>query len=100
MLLLSWRNCKVFKAANQSHFSDFTPCTVRSSLVLLQQKTMNQSSQFTVPLHRETKDNDGLGEDKQWQMMNDVSLQNLVKEAKEALLFLSDEREQYAVLAR
>lgn len=61
---------------------------------------MNQSFPFTVPLHRETKDNDGLGEDKQWQMMNDVSLQNLVKEAKEALLSLSDEREQYAVLAR
>lgn len=33
-------------------------------------------------------------------MMDDVSLQLLVKEAKESILPLSDEREQYADLAR
>lgn len=49
---------------------------------------------------RETKDNDRPAEDKSWQMMNDIPLQNLVKEAKEYLLSLSDERGQYAALAR
>lgn len=33
-------------------------------------------------------------------MMNDTPLQNLVKEAKEYFLSLSDERGQYAALAR
>lgn len=32
--------------------------------------------------------------------MDDVQLQHLVKEAKESILLLSDEREQYAALAR
>lgn len=32
--------------------------------------------------------------------MNDIPLQNLVKEAKEYLLSVSDERGQYAALAR
>ncbi|XP_070784492.1 armadillo repeat-containing protein 3 [Enoplosus armatus] len=35
-----------------------------------------------------------------WKMMDDVSLQLLVKEAKESILPLNDEREQYAALAR
>ncbi|XP_075906597.1 armadillo repeat-containing protein 3 isoform X2 [Nelusetta ayraudi] len=48
----------------------------------------------------ETKDNDRPAEDKSWQMMNDTPLQNLVKEAKEYFLSLSDERGQYAALAR
>lgn len=38
--------------------------------------------------------------EKPWKMMDDVSLQLLVKEAKEFILPLSDEREQYAALAR
>ncbi|XP_070709364.1 armadillo repeat-containing protein 3 [Pempheris klunzingeri] len=37
---------------------------------------------------------------KPWKRMEDVSLQLLVKEAKEAILPLNDEREQYAALAR
>uniref|UniRef100_A0A8P4KG50 Armadillo repeat containing 3 n=1 Tax=Dicentrarchus labrax TaxID=13489 RepID=A0A8P4KG50_DICLA len=38
--------------------------------------------------------------EKPWKMMDDVSLQLLVKEAKKSILPLSDERGQYAVLAR
>ena len=38
--------------------------------------------------------------EKPWKMMDDVSLQALVKEAKESILTLSDEREQWAALAR
>ncbi|XP_029978658.1 armadillo repeat-containing protein 3 [Sphaeramia orbicularis] len=38
--------------------------------------------------------------EKRWKMMNDVSLQVLVKEAKESILPLNDEREQYVALAR
>nr|XP_046226726.1 armadillo repeat-containing protein 3 isoform X2 [Scatophagus argus] len=37
---------------------------------------------------------------KPWKMMNDVSLQLLINKAKESILPLSDEREQYAALAR
>ncbi|KAG7236989.1 hypothetical protein INR49_032920 [Caranx melampygus] len=35
-----------------------------------------------------------------WRMMEDVSLQFLVKEAKKSILKMSDDREQYAALAR
>ncbi|XP_030254507.1 armadillo repeat-containing protein 3 isoform X2 [Sparus aurata] len=38
--------------------------------------------------------------EKQWKMMDDVSLPLLVKEVKESILPLSEEREQYAALAR
>ncbi|KAM7390610.1 hypothetical protein PAMA_008677 [Pampus argenteus] len=38
--------------------------------------------------------------EKLWKMMDDVLLQDLVKEAKESILPLNDEREQYATLAR
>ncbi|XP_040921208.1 armadillo repeat-containing protein 3 [Toxotes jaculatrix] len=38
--------------------------------------------------------------EKPWKMMDDVSLQVLVKEAKDSILPLNDEREQYAALAR
>uniref|UniRef100_A0A3B5A5T2 Armadillo repeat containing 3 n=1 Tax=Stegastes partitus TaxID=144197 RepID=A0A3B5A5T2_9TELE len=38
--------------------------------------------------------------EKPWNMMDDVSLQSLVKEAKESILPLKDEQEQYAALAR
>ncbi|XP_044032813.1 armadillo repeat-containing protein 3 isoform X1 [Siniperca chuatsi] len=38
--------------------------------------------------------------EKPWKMMDDVTLQLLVKEAKESILPLNDEREQYAALAR
>ncbi|XP_038582320.1 armadillo repeat-containing protein 3 isoform X1 [Micropterus salmoides] len=38
--------------------------------------------------------------EKPWKMMDDVSLQLLVKEAKEFILPLNDEQEQYAALAR
>ncbi|XP_037612299.1 armadillo repeat-containing protein 3 isoform X2 [Sebastes umbrosus] len=38
--------------------------------------------------------------EKPWKMMDDVSLQLLVKEAKESIIPLSDEREQCAALAR
>ncbi|XP_036934293.1 armadillo repeat-containing protein 3 isoform X2 [Acanthopagrus latus] len=38
--------------------------------------------------------------EKLWKMMDDVSLQLLVKEVKESILPLSEEREQYAALAR
>ncbi|XP_070842419.1 armadillo repeat-containing protein 3 [Chaetodon trifascialis] len=38
--------------------------------------------------------------EKPWKMMDDVSLQLLVKEAKESVFPQSDEREQYAALAR
>ncbi|XP_067434318.1 armadillo repeat-containing protein 3 [Thunnus thynnus] len=38
--------------------------------------------------------------EKPWKMMNDVSLRDLVKEAKESILPLNDEWEQYAALAR
>ncbi|XP_053198601.1 armadillo repeat-containing protein 3 isoform X2 [Scomber japonicus] len=38
--------------------------------------------------------------EKLWKMMDDIPLQNLVKEAKESILPLNDEWEQYAALAR
>ncbi|KAM9337342.1 armadillo repeat-containing protein 3 [Symphorus nematophorus] len=38
--------------------------------------------------------------EKPWKVMDDVSLQLLVKEAEESILSLDDEREQYAALAR
>ncbi|XP_071341519.1 armadillo repeat-containing protein 3 isoform X2 [Trachinotus anak] len=38
--------------------------------------------------------------EKPWKMMDDVSLQDLLKEAKKSILPLNDEREQYAALAR
>uniref|UniRef100_UPI0037E769F6 armadillo repeat-containing protein 3 n=1 Tax=Semicossyphus pulcher TaxID=241346 RepID=UPI0037E769F6 len=38
--------------------------------------------------------------EKQWKMMDDVSLQLLAKKAKESILQLNDEREQFAALAR
>uniref|UniRef100_A0A3Q3W2W6 EDR1/CTR1/ARMC3-like peptidase-like domain-containing protein n=1 Tax=Mola mola TaxID=94237 RepID=A0A3Q3W2W6_MOLML len=38
-------------------------------------------------------------DDKQWKMMDDASLQNIVQEVKKSILSLSDEREQYAALA-
>ncbi|XP_029955924.1 armadillo repeat-containing protein 3 [Salarias fasciatus] len=38
--------------------------------------------------------------EKPWSMMDDVSLQILIKEAKESILPLNDERQQFATLAR
>lgn len=38
--------------------------------------------------------------EKPWKMMEDVSLQILVKVAKESIISLSDERERWASLAR
>lgn len=38
--------------------------------------------------------------EKPWKMMDDESLRVLVEKVKESILPLSDEREQYAALAR
>ncbi len=63
---------------------------------------------FKIFLYRKKKEDDKKKNEsppespteKPWKMMDDVSLQLLVKEAKESILPLSDEREQYAALAR
>lgn len=59
-------------------------------------------------LYRKKKDGDKQEDEYQpesptkqlWRMMEDVSLQFLVKEAKKSILKMSDEREQCAALAR
>lgn len=62
---------------------------------------------FVIPCHRKKKDKQGdeplpheSPTEKPWKMMDDISLQLLIKAAKESILPLSDEREQYAALAR
>lgn len=63
---------------------------------------------YCLFLHRRRKEDDKQKDEAQpdslteklWKMMDDVPLQNLVKEAKESILPLNDEWEQYAALAR
>lgn len=68
----------------------------------------DSSFTFIVFLYRKKKEDDRHKDetqretprDKLWKMIDDIQLQHLVKEAKESILLLSDEREQYAALAR
>lgn len=90
-------NCSVIKDLNCLIFNTFKHFTAVADFFF-----------FIVSLYRKKKEDDRqkddtqpeTAKDKLWKMMDDVQLQHLVKEAKESILLLSDEREQYAALAR